>query len=128
MPGREPKEAMEPEPEPPLGSVQPLFWLLFFPLLLFWLLLEEEPESDDVVEYHAVAVMVLAALCIRISSETYMECTLRKDGRVDDMVMVDAAWDIRGLRPRMLLRMRTQSSMIESASRKALARHFFSLQ
>jgi hypothetical protein len=51
-----------------------------------------------------------------------MKHTLMKDGRVNDMVMLDAAWDRHGLRSLMVLNTSTRSLTVESTSRKASAR------
>jgi hypothetical protein len=78
---------------------------LLLPLSLERLLLELGAEPDEaalqeeleqtgggvVEEYNFVAVAVLAALSRRISLEISMERTLMKDGRVANMVMLDAA-------------------------------------
>jgi mitochondrial fission protein ELM1 len=78
---------------------------LLFPLPLERLLLELGAEPDEVPlqeeleqasggaveDYSATAAAVLATFSRRISLEINMERTLMKDGRVANMVMLDAA-------------------------------------
>jgi hypothetical protein len=47
------------------------------------------------VECSDVSAVILAVLSRRISSKTSMEHTLKKDERVDDMVILDVAWEKR---------------------------------
>lgn len=91
----------------------------------------EDPEhSGEVVtrDNRACAVAALAVLSRRHSSETSCERALAKFGRSDAMVMIEAAYDRRGLRPRTKLRTRTRSLILVPTSRSASARRFYSLQ